>query len=38
MIKQEIEKLIKDELKDYVEKITAKIVRERLDAIFKANE
>jgi hypothetical protein len=29
------ERMIKEELKEYVEEITAKIVKEKLDAIFK---
>jgi hypothetical protein len=35
MMKEEIEKMIKTELKEYVAEITAKIVKEKLDAIFK---
>jgi hypothetical protein len=35
MMKQEIERMIKTELKEYVAEITAKIVKEKLDAIFK---
>jgi len=35
MMKQEIERMIKEELKEYVAEITAKIVKEKLDAIFK---
>jgi hypothetical protein len=35
MMKREIEKMIKTELKEYVAEITAKIVKEKLDAIFK---
>ncbi|WP_299227336.1 hypothetical protein [Sulfurihydrogenibium sp.] len=35
MMKQEIDKMIKTELKEYVAEITAKIVKEKLDAIFK---
>ncbi|WP_299237610.1 hypothetical protein [Sulfurihydrogenibium sp.] len=35
MMKQEIERMIKTELKGYVAEITAKIVKEKLDAIFK---
>jgi hypothetical protein len=34
-MKQEIERMIKEELKEYVAEITAKIVKEKLDAIFK---
>jgi hypothetical protein len=35
MMKQEIERMIKEELKEYVTEITAKIVKEKLDSIFK---
>jgi hypothetical protein len=35
MMKREIEKMIKTELKEYVAEITAKIVKEKLDTIFK---
>ncbi|ACD67151.1 hypothetical protein SYO3AOP1_1553 [Sulfurihydrogenibium sp. YO3AOP1] len=35
MMKEEIERMIKEELKEYVAEITAKIVKEKLDAIFK---
>jgi len=35
MMKQEIERMIKAELKEYVTEITTKIVKEKLDAIFK---
>jgi len=35
MMKQEIERMIKEELKEYVAEITAKIVKEKLDSIFK---
>jgi|GEM_PF-2059407 len=35
LMKREIEKMIKTELKEYVAEITAKIVKEKLDAIFK---
>jgi hypothetical protein len=35
MMKQEIERMIKEELREYVAEITAKIVKEKLDAIFK---
>jgi hypothetical protein len=35
LMKQEIERMIKEELKEYVAEITAKIVKEKLDAIFK---
>jgi hypothetical protein len=35
MMRQEIERMIKTELKEYVAEITAKIVKEKLDAIFK---
>jgi hypothetical protein len=35
MMKQEIERMIKTELKGYVAEITAKIVKEKLDSIFK---
>jgi hypothetical protein len=35
LMKQEIERMIKTELKEYVTEITAKIVKEKLDAIFK---
>lgn len=36
VMRQEIERLIKEELKDYVADITAKIVKEKLDQIFKS--
>jgi len=35
MMKREIERMIKEELKEYVAEITAKIVKEKLDSIFK---
>ncbi|MBX0311071.1 MAG: hypothetical protein JHC31_04615, partial [Sulfurihydrogenibium sp.] len=35
MMRQEIERMIKTELKEYVAEITAKIVKEKLDTIFK---
>jgi len=35
MMKQEIERMIKAELKEYVTEITTKIVKEKLDAIFR---
>jgi hypothetical protein len=35
MMKQEIERMIKEELKEYVAEITAKIVKEKIDSIFK---
>jgi hypothetical protein len=35
MMKREIEKMIKTELKEYVAEITAKIVKEKLDTIFR---
>jgi predicted RNA binding protein with dsRBD fold (UPF0201 family) len=35
IMKQEIERMIKEELKEYVAEITAKIVKEKLDSIFK---
>jgi hypothetical protein len=35
MMKEQIERMIKEELKEYVAEITAKIVKEKIDSIFK---